>query len=227
MRKFNTSGPVNPEKHYYIERTELLKQGVNQIDEFNYFTIFAPRQTGKTTYFQQLIKKIKKERKKYYLSFKDNAKNYLDDRGNLKFNQLMERYIQYITERGGKMFTGRQYYEGIYQYNLDEFLYSYITELGGKIYPETGIGGGKVDLLIVLNDREYIVEVKANISQNQLLQAKRQLVEYLKRKGLDKGYLILYDDSVDDFDYFEDEIEDKKVYTWLIKTQFDNPSQVE
>jgi len=44
----------------------------------------------------------------------------------------MERYIKYIKERGARMFQGRNYYEGVYQYNLDEFLYSYLSEIGGK-----------------------------------------------------------------------------------------------
>ena len=54
MRKFNTSGPNLPEKHYTIERTDLINKGMELVTDERYFTIWAPRQTGKSTYFRQL-----------------------------------------------------------------------------------------------------------------------------------------------------------------------------
>jgi succinate dehydrogenase flavin-adding protein (antitoxin of CptAB toxin-antitoxin module) len=58
MRKFNTSGPNIPEKHYTIERTNLINKGLDLILDERYFTIWAPRQTGKSTYFVQLANKL-------------------------------------------------------------------------------------------------------------------------------------------------------------------------
>jgi len=54
MKKFNTSGPNDPEKHYTIQRTDLIHEGIELIQDERYFTIWAPRQTGKSTYFRQL-----------------------------------------------------------------------------------------------------------------------------------------------------------------------------
>lgn len=54
MRYFNTFGPIDPEKHYFVPRTALLTELLAQIDEGHYFTIFAPRQMGKTTLLRQL-----------------------------------------------------------------------------------------------------------------------------------------------------------------------------
>ncbi len=53
-KKFNTSGPNILSKHYTIERTELIRKGVELVKDERYFTIWAPRQTGKSTYFRQL-----------------------------------------------------------------------------------------------------------------------------------------------------------------------------
>jgi predicted AAA+ superfamily ATPase len=53
-RYFNTSGPNIPEQHYTIERSALIRQGQQLVDRERYFTIWAPRQTGKSTYFRQL-----------------------------------------------------------------------------------------------------------------------------------------------------------------------------
>ena len=58
MRKFNTSGPNISEKHYTIERTDLINIGFDLVKDERYFTIWAPRQTGKSTYFRQLADKL-------------------------------------------------------------------------------------------------------------------------------------------------------------------------
>ena len=51
MRRFGTQGPVNPEQHYVVPRTEELTEFIKRIKEGRYIVIFAPRQTGKTTFF--------------------------------------------------------------------------------------------------------------------------------------------------------------------------------
>ena len=61
MRYFNTSGPNIPSKHYTIERTKLIQKGVNLVKDERYFTIWAPRQTGKSTYFLQLADELEKQ----------------------------------------------------------------------------------------------------------------------------------------------------------------------
>jgi len=61
MREFNTSGPNIPRQHYTLERTDLIKQGINLVQKQRYFTIWAPRQTGKSTFFRQLAKQLEKQ----------------------------------------------------------------------------------------------------------------------------------------------------------------------
>ena len=51
MRRFGTQGPVNPKQHYVVPRTEELTQFIKRVKEGHYIVIFAPRQTGKTTFF--------------------------------------------------------------------------------------------------------------------------------------------------------------------------------
>ena len=51
MKRFSTQGPVNPEQHYVVARTEELAEFIKRIKEGRYIVIFAPRQTGKTTFF--------------------------------------------------------------------------------------------------------------------------------------------------------------------------------
>ncbi len=75
MRIFNTSGPNIPEKHYTIQRTDLIEKGMELVKSDRYFTIWAPRQSGKSTYFRQLAEKlIKKDYKVVHINF-ENYKN--------------------------------------------------------------------------------------------------------------------------------------------------------
>jgi AAA-like domain len=59
MRYFNTSGPNIPSQHYTLPRTELVAEGVVKVAQERYFTIWAPRQTGKSTYFRLLADRLK------------------------------------------------------------------------------------------------------------------------------------------------------------------------
>ena len=60
MREFNTSGPNISSQHYTIERIALIRKGMDLVGKERYFTIWAPRQTGKSTYFGQLAENLEK-----------------------------------------------------------------------------------------------------------------------------------------------------------------------
>jgi len=58
MREFNTTGPCNPTLHYTVMREALIEVGREKVNKGRFFTLFAPRQSGKTTYFQLLLKQL-------------------------------------------------------------------------------------------------------------------------------------------------------------------------
>ena len=51
MRKFNTEGPVVPERHYCIPPLQRvnLEEILQLLRDMRYFVLHAPRQTGKTS----------------------------------------------------------------------------------------------------------------------------------------------------------------------------------
>lgn len=51
MRQFNTAGPVRPSEHYCVSSLERLgvAELLNLIRAEQYFVLYAPRQTGKTS----------------------------------------------------------------------------------------------------------------------------------------------------------------------------------
>ncbi len=60
MRTFNTSGPNIPKENYTIKRQNIIDEGINLVKNERYFTVWAPHQTGKSTYFKLLANELKK-----------------------------------------------------------------------------------------------------------------------------------------------------------------------
>lgn len=61
MRRFHSYGPVDAEKHFCVPRTELVEEGFRRLVEGHFFTIFSPRQYGKTWLMGELARKIETE----------------------------------------------------------------------------------------------------------------------------------------------------------------------
>ena len=55
MRRFWTQGPVNPQEHYVVSRSDEIADYIKRVGEGRYIVLFAPRQTGKTTFFQDAL----------------------------------------------------------------------------------------------------------------------------------------------------------------------------
>ena len=66
MRKFGTEGPVNPDQHYVVRRLDEIAEIIKRIQEGRYIVIFAPRQTGKTTFFQRAAEALATEDLTYF-----------------------------------------------------------------------------------------------------------------------------------------------------------------
>ena len=72
MRYFNTSGPNIVAEHYTLMRSQLVAEGADKVYKSRYFTIWAPRQTGKSTYFQLLASELENEGYKVaYINFEN------------------------------------------------------------------------------------------------------------------------------------------------------------
>ncbi len=57
-RRFNTAGPSDPARHYMIPPLRRLGEAEELIDNGAYFTVHAPRQSGKTTTFLSLARAL-------------------------------------------------------------------------------------------------------------------------------------------------------------------------
>ena len=74
MREFGTQGPVNSRDHYVVSRGEELADYINRVKLGRYIVLFAPRQSGKTTFFKEVLKSLSKNTSTYFpiqLNFED------------------------------------------------------------------------------------------------------------------------------------------------------------
>ena len=58
MRCFETRGPVYPEDNYVVARTDEVFDFINRLEKGRYVVLFAPRQTGKTTFFRRALETL-------------------------------------------------------------------------------------------------------------------------------------------------------------------------
>ncbi len=65
-KTFETRGPVKPERNYVVARTEELADFIARVKEGRYVVIFAPRQTGKTTFFRRALELLATEDSDYF-----------------------------------------------------------------------------------------------------------------------------------------------------------------
>lgn len=65
MRSFGTRGRVYPDRHYVVPRSEEIRDFINRIKEGRYIVLFAPRQTGKTTFFRFATEELRHQDESY------------------------------------------------------------------------------------------------------------------------------------------------------------------
>ena len=66
MRSFGTTGRVRPEQHYIVPRTEEIADFIHRVEDGKYIVLFAPRQTGKTTFFRLALEALVTEDPTYF-----------------------------------------------------------------------------------------------------------------------------------------------------------------
>ncbi len=77
MKSFGTFGPVFPDKNYVVSRHDERIDFIHRVKQGRYIVLFAPRQTGKTTFFRNAIAALQKENTDY-LPIQLNFEGYAD-----------------------------------------------------------------------------------------------------------------------------------------------------
>ena len=66
MRRFGTEGRLYLEDNYVVPRTEETADFIGRVKQGKYIVLFAPRQTGKTTFFRLALDKLTTEDLTYF-----------------------------------------------------------------------------------------------------------------------------------------------------------------
>ncbi len=170
---------------------------------------------------------INGETQHYGLKVNDNFKEYFKN-GGLNIHAILNKYRQYVRKRGFKAFDTEKLKEGAWHYSLDGFLNFFIDALDGHTFIEVPSGAGRTDILIVYKSHRYLIETKIFSNNTLLKRGKGQLAEYLKSESLDEGYYVVFSNLHTDKDmlYFEDSIQGKQIYTYVVCTNFPVPSRL-
>ncbi len=65
MRKFSSYGQIQTDQHYYAPRTDLIDRAYTQLlgdapeQGGHYITVWAPRQTGKSSVMLEAVEKLR------------------------------------------------------------------------------------------------------------------------------------------------------------------------
>ena len=95
MRTFGTQGPVDPNRNYIVNRSEKIEDFIHRVKEGRYIVIFAPRQTGKTTFFQRALDILSREGKNDF-PIQLNFEVYGDCTASVFYNGLYEDILEAI-----------------------------------------------------------------------------------------------------------------------------------
>ena len=95
MRWFETRGPVYPEDNYVVVRTNELADFIKRIEKGRYIVLFAPRQTGKTTFFRNAID-VLENRESAYFPIQLNFEGYVDSDATTFYSSLCEEICKQI-----------------------------------------------------------------------------------------------------------------------------------
>lgn len=162
----------------------------------------------------------------HFTAVHDNFRDYVTADG-LNLPAILNKYRDYVQRRGFHAFDTEQLKEGAWHYSLDGFINFFIERLGGMTFVEVPSGRGRTDILILHQDRKYLIETKVFSDQYYFQQGKQQLADYLDTEGLTEGYYVVFSNRhrKEDTLYFVDTIDGKQIYTYIILTRFEQPSR--
>ena len=80
-------------------------------------------------------------------------------------------------------------------YSFETFVNAFLGIVGGKSYLEAHTGLGRTDLLINVNNQEYLIEAKVYSDITQFKNGKKQLATYAKSLSLDTAIYLVFVES--------------------------------
>ncbi len=120
--------------------------------------------------------------------------DYLSTTGQLEIAQLLDNFQDFIARAGFRILqvpdTPQEY---VGQHLLYAYLDTFARIVGADMFLEVQTGRGRMDLLLLYNQRKYIVETKIWEGDRSYQAGKQQLAAYLKLEVVTEGYYVVFD----------------------------------
>ena len=124
----------------------------------------------------------------------DDFIDYLTPHGVIEIGALLDNFQVFIARAGFKILqvpdTPQEY---VGQHLLYAYLDTFVRIVRGDMFLEVQTGRGRMDLLLLHNQRKYIVETKIWEGDRAYQAGKQQLAAYLKLEGVTEGYYVVFD----------------------------------
>ena len=163
------------------EGTDGMCEIVNPIYQHRILQIFKPTFNGlEDLYFSE-----------------DTGEDFIDYQaptGELAMESLLNNFQAFIARAGFRILqvpdTPQEY---VGQHLLYAYLDHFVHVVGANMFLEVQTGRGRIDLLIIHNQRKYIVETKIWEGVRYYQAGKKQLAAYMKLEDAVEGYYIVFD----------------------------------
>ena len=135
----------------------------------------------------------------------------------------LRRKFKYFKEKNvkGRYVTLK---EATLVYSFETYLNAFLGMVEGKSYMEAHTGIGRTDLIITVNNEEFVVEAKVYSDIVKFRKGKRQLAQYAKSLSLSSAiYLVFVESEVTNATVIEEEkiIDDILIKTHLVPYNLD------
>lgn len=157
--------------------------------------------------------------------------DYFSPTGSLYLEKVIESYKKYALRRKFKYFKEQdkhgQYItlkEATLVYSFETYLNAFLSMTDGKTYLEAHTGIGRTDLIITVNNEDFVVEAKVYSDIVKFRKGKTQLAQYAKSLSLSWAvYLVFVESEVDHPQVVEagEEIEGVLIKTHLVPYNLD------
>ena len=157
-----------------------------------------------------------------------NFIDYLTATGELKMESLLDNFQAFIARAGFRVLqvpeTPQEY---VGQHLLYAYLDHFVRIVGANMFLEVQTGRGRIDLLILHNQRKYIIETKIWEGDSYYQAGKRQLAAYLKLEGAAEGYYIVFDHRIhSESQQATETVDGVKIRSYVIPVMQKRPSSV-
>ncbi len=139
---------------------------------------------------------------KLYEPFEDFSDTFTEH--GLNIRHLLKRYERHLKVNRKWLLQDAprrkdlRIYEAVYHFNLYMFLHEFLKLRDGRVYPEFPTGNGKIDLIIVCQDKRYGLEVKSYTDEQGYKAALIQAARYGKELRLSEISLVFFVEYIDE-----------------------------